>query len=365
MPVDLRNPTHENFLAHMDYREQIEGAGNGALKHEKEAFYMYLRAIGRNPLEFYYKPPRREAYVAPVPYPEQVHKMIHQHYSSDDYTNALIRYLLCHNHIIGWRPPSEPIRIQLDDVDLEHGLITVTMPKLHNRRHQVDIQEISNQHDTPSMKNWIDTWRPRVMNQYSHDYLYLTPEGKPFTGEGLRHFLYKHARPMIQKIFPEYYNYTSRHWCAVARLIRTKLKSGSFDIYEVMNHLGHSKVQTTISYTTQAKNLYNVAGFDWIDFILGSTKPRKQPRLNQITPVETQRRPPDPSRSYGGNGFDKNQFSWVVETQEDDAVSDLSPSSFSFSITIIDENFLRDLTGSIEPGLRLGWSKHNTKEVFH
>lgn len=34
VPINFREPTFENFIHHADYREQIEGKGWGALKHE-------------------------------------------------------------------------------------------------------------------------------------------------------------------------------------------------------------------------------------------------------------------------------------------------------------------------------------------
>ena len=33
-PINFRTPTYENFIRHMDYREQIEQAGASALSHE-------------------------------------------------------------------------------------------------------------------------------------------------------------------------------------------------------------------------------------------------------------------------------------------------------------------------------------------
>ena len=59
VPVDLRNPTYENWLNHTDYREQYEfdnckdGLGAGALKHEWGAMQMLLRAYGLPIWEFY------------------------------------------------------------------------------------------------------------------------------------------------------------------------------------------------------------------------------------------------------------------------------------------------------------------------
>jgi len=333
-PVDLREPSPENFIRHMDYREQIDHATT-QLKHERAAFYMYLRCIGIDNEPYYYKPPSIESREAPIAYPHQIHAMIHQQYSNDRYIDALVRYIICHNHVIGWRPPSEPAIVKISDVDLAHETLTVTMPKLKNKRHMIDIGEIANQHDLPSLRNWIDHWRIKVENQHSQDYLYLTPAGKPFTSEGLRRFLYVHARAKIQTIFPEYYNYTSRHWCAIARLIRTKLESKKFDEYEVMEYLGHTKTDTTMTYIKRAKFYFEQTGFDWISHVL-IDKSQKKGLSIKITPVDESRRPPDPLASTGEDYIDKNRFSWSVDSED---VSDLSLSfSFFAEITIPDSS---------------------------
>jgi len=343
-PVDLREPSPENFIQHMDYREQIDHATT-QLKHERAAFYMYLRCLGIDNTPFYYKPPSIESREAPIAYPNQVHAMIHQQYSNDRYIDALVRYIICHNHVIGWRPPSEPSVVKVSDVDLAHQTLTVTMPKLKNKRHMIDIGEIANQHDLPSLRNWIDHWRNKVENQYSQDFLYLTPAGKPFTSEGLRRFLYVHARAKIRTVFPEYYNYTSRHWCAIARLIRTKLESKKFDEYEVMEYLGHTKTDTTMTYIKRAKFYFEQTGFDWISHVL-IDKSRKKGLSIKITPVDESRRPPDPLASTGEDCIDRNRFGWSVDSED---VSDLSL-SFSFFVYDVSVTCLSD--GVVGDGTR-------------
>jgi len=46
VPVDFRKPTYENFIRHMDYREQMESAGYGALGREWDTMKTFLRAYG-------------------------------------------------------------------------------------------------------------------------------------------------------------------------------------------------------------------------------------------------------------------------------------------------------------------------------
>ena len=90
--------------------------------------------------------------------------------------------------------------------------------------------------------------------------------GKPFGNKDqLRAYLDRKAKPIIQKIFPEYHNYIARDFVAIARLIRTKLQSKHFDVYEVKEWLGHTQIQTTMSYIKDAKDYYKQAPFDWIN----------------------------------------------------------------------------------------------------
>jgi len=46
VPLDFRNPSYENFIHHMHYREQIEHATSQALRHEWKTMTMFLRAYG-------------------------------------------------------------------------------------------------------------------------------------------------------------------------------------------------------------------------------------------------------------------------------------------------------------------------------
>ena len=264
VPVNFRNPTVENFMAHMDYREQVENAGNGALSNEWKTMRMFLKAYG---IEIWsYKAPSLPVYRARIiPFPDQVYKMLNFTYSDDSYENALVQYLLTHNFIVGWRFPSEPVIMKTTDVNIERGYITITEPKKHHSTRNISPAEIMTSKYRKSFKNWIDSWRPKVENQYSKDYLYLKPDGKPFTTDTLRQLLNRKATPTIQTVFPQYYNYCSRHFSAVSRLIRTKLEHKTFDEYEVRDWLGHTKIETTMGYIKDAKHYYLLAQYDWIN----------------------------------------------------------------------------------------------------
>ena len=312
-PIDFRNFNYENVIRHFDYREQIEKAGYGALKHEWQAIRMFIKAYGLDIHKWHYRPPKQAKYtIRPIPYPKQVHDMIHLNYSKDPYTNALIKTLITHNHVIGWRPPSEPSVIKASDVDLDNASIKVTSPKLNNATRYLDISEIATRNNIYSMKNWLK-WRSKVENQYSDDYLYLKPSGLPFKDkEHLRMFLNRKAYNKIKTVFPEYYNYTSRHFCAIARLIRAKLETKHYDVFEVKEWMGHTKIETTMAYVKDAKFYFKKHPYDWIKRVLKfhdhgeeentlKIEYAKNPSVqSKITPVGLSRRLPHSKLSLEG-----------------------------------------------------------------
>jgi len=58
-----------------------------------------------------------------------------------------------------------------------------------------------------------------------------------------------------------------RHWCAVARLIKTKIETDNFDCYPVENWLGHERMATTEGHIKHAgQNI--TANFRWIGLLV-------------------------------------------------------------------------------------------------
>jgi len=269
VPVDFRNPSYENFIRHMDYREQIEQATPNALKHQWDTMRMFLRAYGI-PKWDYKLPPIPKSHKRILPYPETVNKFFYHQYSKDLYENALYQYLFFHSFMIGWRVPSEIITMTVDDVIIEgkKGYITITETKKHkSQRTLIPEQSIMTSRVHKSFKNWIDHWRPKVENQYSGNALYLQSSGKPFTIRHLGNKLSKHGKQVWKYFQP----YDIRHWCAVARLTKTKKETGKFDVYTVKNWLGHEEMQTTENYIRYAEQYYNQLPVDWIGCALKPT----------------------------------------------------------------------------------------------
>jgi len=267
--VDFRKPSYENFLRHMDYREQIEHATPCALEHEWKAMQMFLRAYGIPKWD--YKPPSKpQSHKRILPYPETVHKFFTYKYATSKYENALYQYLFFFGFLVGVRIPSEIIELKVSDVKFEtkqRGYLVITETKKHrSQRTIIPEKAILYSKVHKSLKNWIDHWRPRVANQYSGDALFLQPDGRPFTVRHLGHKLSYHGK----KVWKDFAPYDMRHWCAVARLIKTKYETKNFDCYQVKNWLGHERMATTEGYIRYAEQYYRELPVDWISCALKS-----------------------------------------------------------------------------------------------
>ena len=77
-----------------------------------------------------------------------------------------------------------------------------------------------------------------------------------------------------------------RRWCAIARLIETKVEYRTFDEFEVCDWLGHDDVKTTMVYIKDAKQYYKRAPYNWMKRVLKfHTKKKEDNTLNQDNPV--------------------------------------------------------------------------------
>lgn len=263
-PIDFNNPNYTQFIAYMDYRERKENASGYALMNDLRAMELFLRAYAIDLRNWYYKLPTLPRHKKRViPYPEIVHNLFHYQYSSDPYENALYQYIMFHNFFIGWRVPSEPCIMTVNDVDIDNkgrGTITITETKKRNsKRTIIPEKSILSAPTYKSFKNWIDHWRPKVENQYSENALYLQPNGKPFTVR----YLGKKLNENGKRVWKSYQPYVSRHWCAIALLIRTKLETKRWDTRRVQMFLGHDRQKTTDSYIEFAEEYYRQNPKDW------------------------------------------------------------------------------------------------------
>lgn len=267
IPIDINNLNHTQFIRHMDYRERVEKATPEALKHEWKVMKMILKAYNIDNWS-YRPPPGPKPAMRILPFPETVHKFFMYDYSKDLYERKLYQYLFFFGFLVGVRPPSEIVELKVNDVYLDddgRSYLIVTEPKKYkSKRVVVPGNEIMISRTNKSLKNYIDIWRPKVENHHSGDGLFLRPDGKPFTSTHLRNKLSKHGK----KIWPHFRPYDMRHWCAVARLIRNKIESKYFDVYQVKNWLGHDNMGTTEEYIKYAEQYYREHPVDWISYAI-------------------------------------------------------------------------------------------------
>jgi len=272
VPVDFKNISFKNFMRHMDYREQT-GATPSALRHEWDAMKMFLEAYGLSygqGTNWHYKPPSKKNSHKPriLPPPAIAHQFMHTKYSTNPYENALYQYIFSLGFLIGFRVPSEIVSMTTDDVIINPdgtGCIIITEQKKDdNQRTVYPRQQILASKQQKSFHNWITYWRPKVANEYSGNALFLWPSGKPVTTRRLGHKLSQYGK----QIWPHFQPYDLRRWCAVARLIETKVETGSYDEYEVYDWLGHTDIATTMIYVKQAKKYYRQYPYNWIQRVL-------------------------------------------------------------------------------------------------
>ena len=271
IPIDFSNPDYTQFIRHMDYREKVEEATPEALKHEWRTMKVFLRAYKINDWS-YRPPPCPKPAMRILPFPEVVNKFFNYKYSKNLYETRLYQYLFFFGFLVGIRPPSEFLELKLKDVYFEdHGrsYLIITEPKKYKSKRVVVPERaimISGTHK--SLKNYIDHWRPKVENEKSGDALFLRPDGRPFNETYLRRKLSENGK----KVWPYFRPYDMRHWCAVARLIGTKVESRYFDTYQVRNWLGHEKPGTTEDYIRYAEQYYRQFPKDWISHALRKRK---------------------------------------------------------------------------------------------
>ena len=261
-PIDFKKFDPNQIIAYLEYREKELGEkGKHQIKNEWKVIKTFARAYGLNIDNWGYYPPNPPpAKVKIIPLPPMVHKILHTKYSKDRYLNALIQHVLTHGFTIGWRP-SEAVIQKVSKVFPEEGYIIIEEAKKYGQQRQIFLErDVLSAEKRKSLKVWIDHWRPKVENQYSGNALYLWPSGRPVTVRKLGQKLSKHGK----KVWRHFQPYDMRHWCAVARLIKTKIETGNFDIYTVRNWLGHERITTTENYVRYAEQYYNQLPIDWI-----------------------------------------------------------------------------------------------------
>jgi site-specific recombinase XerC len=320
-PVDLRRPDRENFLKHIRTRLYLEDppATPNAIRHEWKAMRMLLRAYGLQCWDVKL-PPMTKCCKRVLPLPEVVREFWHYDYTHHKVFDKTLQYMFFVGFNLGIRCPSELAVLKTKDFVFNRdgsAIVTVTEAKKRNQRRSIVLPyEIASDPKHKSFGNWLGCWRPRIASDLSRDYLFVQPgSGKPYTTAHLGHVLSSYGKMVWEYFTP----YVMRHWCAVAHLIEQKIDSGDFDVYPVMNWLGHENIQTTMSYVRFAEQYYNVAGYSWLKRVLkyhdvvgvstlSSTEHGKTLVSDGTPPVGEYGLGEAYVCFIGDGGFDKNQF---------------------------------------------------------
>ena len=271
-PVDFKNPHWTNFFRYMDFIKRYEGATPNMLRNRRKAWSMFCRTWGTDKEWPTYKlphiPDRSKDIMLPTP--ETVKKLLQHRYTGDKYLNRLIQYHFFTGFMVGMRPEKEMIILNVGDIyldELDNYTIRIVEPKkLGNTRILRLERTIAVSKTRKSFKNYVDTIRPRFANR-SEDALLINPQtGKRWTEDRLRfNLLYKYGK----QIWPRFWPYVMRHWCATARCI--EWKKDSTVLYRVKYWMGHVKLDQTLRYLDLAK-LYDQGKGSWLSRALRQHK---------------------------------------------------------------------------------------------
>ena len=261
VPVDFRHLTVENVIKHFDYRIVIEKATRDALRHERDAVFMFLRAykqFTKEWREYLILPKKRGGLKTPfVLMPSQVNQLYHGTFGSTIYENVLAQTIVFTLINFGMRPPSEIINLDLENVNINKngaGYIWIIEDKKDNIERQYfpyDKKVLSSKvYRTPL--NYINTWRDKIKNEHSGNALFLQPNGRRITGKWLRTHIVNRGKQILQE--KKFKLYTCRHTFATYYYDWTK------DLKEVARRLGHSKTDSVDHYIGICKDLKTQIG---------------------------------------------------------------------------------------------------------
>ncbi len=271
-PVNFKNPHWTNFFQHMDHIKQFEGATPNMLNNRRKAWSMFCRAWGTDKEWPTYKlphiPDRSKDIVLPTP--ETVKELLQHRYTSDKYLNRLIQYHFFTGFMVGMRPEREMVILNVDDIYLEEKdnyTIRIVEPKKQGDARILRLEKtIAVSKTRKSFKNYVDTIRPRFANRNENALLINPKTGKRWTEDQLRlSFFYPYAK----QVWPRFWPYVMRHWCATARCI--EWKKDSTVLYRVKYWMGHVRLDQTLKYLDLAK-LYDQGKGSWISRALKQHK---------------------------------------------------------------------------------------------
>ncbi len=259
------------YREHYEYPEKARELGDPTygvtqLNNFWKTIRTFANAFGMDVSWWPWRPPAPPEHKRKnVPRPHIVNALLHYRYSKDRKTTALIRTLLTLGFQTGARP-EELIALKLHWVDFDGCCINICEQKKRFRERLVWVDPpVMFSHQQNSIYNWINVWRPRITNEHSGDYLFIQTNGKPFESEDhLRRYLSRYVKPAWEPFCPK----VMRDWCAIGRLIRTKLETKKWDTRQVTKALGHKYEKTTEEYIEYAEQYFRQDSYDWLRAVL-------------------------------------------------------------------------------------------------
>ena len=278
-PMDFFNLSVAQWNYHMAwYRENVYDEGTGAnyygLKQRREAFYLLLDACGIPKLYFPYELPKHPK-TKPIefPNPEEAYRITKCKFYKDDDLTWYWQFAHLYNFLVGPRAPSEMAIMKMKDINWDNNYIKFAQPKRHGEIRRVKLPEVFIKGKTrKSLKNYVDYHRPKIANQYSGDFLFISPwSGKPFWKDkkpSAPKNLGKYLAQTGSMVYPGFHAYMGRHFCATGTLILKWIKKHPDPIESTRNFMGHDRRKNTERYTARAEEYYEDYKFDWFKRIL-------------------------------------------------------------------------------------------------
>jgi len=271
-PIDFLNPSNPQFNYHMSwYRENKYDDKTGrnfyGLKERREAFYLYLESVGIPKNYFPYRLPKQpQNNTVDFPNPDKAVEITRSSFYNDKELDWYWQFAHLYNFIVGPRAPSEIIVMQISDIDFDNCTIKFRQPKLNNKIRKIELPEAFIKGKTrKSLKNFIDYHRSKFVNQYSDDYLFISPwSGKPYGPDGLA----KRLASTGKQVMSDFHCYMGRHFCATGKLISYYLEKHPDPLKATKHFMGHESIKNTEKYTELSEFYFKKYPFNWFKRIL-------------------------------------------------------------------------------------------------
>lgn len=272
IPIDFLNPSYPQYIYHMNWyrNEKYDPKTHKnfyGLKQKKQAFELYLTACSINKKYFEYMlPSYPKDKPIEFPNPDIAFEITRHKYFKDEDENRLYQFIHLYNFIVGPRTESEDVVLTTDMIDWDNCSITYPQEKLGWELRRVFLPEAFMLGKTRnSLKNYVDHLLPKFQVQHSKDFLFLSPKtGRPFTKDYLR----KQLKKTACTIYPKFYPYMARHFCATGYLITKYIEKYPDPIMATKNFMCHNSRKNTERYTSLAEEYYKKYPYNWFKRLL-------------------------------------------------------------------------------------------------